>query len=154
MRFTAEKEYIDKAIKRGDWKTSLWAASLKEWGWGYLWTEQGGLRGRGEVDWRQGKRWGNWCSTQVYLGWLFLHIKMEALSRDWRMEFSSPLMSPGRGGVRGPRRLSFTVRGLNLTQLVCIAQELTTGSCKPSGLYEAGEVCNSREKRKGGKKAK
>lgn len=104
-----------------------------------------GGRGKGEV---------NWCSTQVYLGWLFLHIKMEALSHDWRMEFSSPLTSPGGGGVRRPRRLSFTVRGLNLPQLVCIAQELTTGFCKPNGLYEAGEVCNSREKRKGGKKAK
>ena len=56
MRFTAEKEYTDKAIKQGDWKTSLWAASLKVWRWGYLWTEQGGLRGRGEVDRRQGER--------------------------------------------------------------------------------------------------
>ena len=26
------------------------------------------------------------------------------------------------------------------TDMVCIGQELTTGSCKPSGLYEAGEL--------------
>ena len=89
LRFTAEKEFIDKAAKRGDWKTRLRSACWKVVvGLGYLWDEQGGLR--------RGKRWGNWRSAQVHPGYVFLRSQNGGAERDWRVEFPGPLTSPGQ----------------------------------------------------------
>lgn len=42
LRFAARKEFIHKATKQGDGRTSLRSASLKVRGWRYLWGKEAG----------------------------------------------------------------------------------------------------------------
>ena len=147
MRFTAEKEYTDKAIKRGDWKTSLWAAPWRCGG--------GDIYGRSRVVLGEGGSWleagGKVRDLVFYTGVSRLDVSayQNGGAEPWLESGIFKSSDVTRWGLRRPRRLSFRVRGLSLPQPACIGQELTAGSCKPSGLYEAGKVCNSRENRKG-----
>lgn len=62
--------------------------------------------GMGKGDWRQVRRWGNWCSAQVYLGYLLLHIQNEGTSIWW---WSFPRLWPQKG--RTSRHAQFQLQG-------------------------------------------
>ena len=96
-RFAAEKEFIHKAAKRGDWE-QVSDPPPQRWG---AWVTDGikkqdHLRHGVPKVIGGGQRWGSWCSAQAHLGYMLLH-RMHV--EKWGCLVSS------EGGVFGPLTL-------------------------------------------------